>query len=159
MHSSFVSTFFSRSKLVTTRGGTYPATPVIFAAMRLPIQFLQDGINSPRLYAINRMRDKQNTLPSIFRKGALSYNFEAVGDLGGLSQHRCHRAVFELAQLDCVPYRFRFQVSCQPINHLDFCPYRWRLARTLSGNGDLERRQLLALLCQDHNHVHGSAGP
>ncbi len=28
---------FSRSKFVTTRGGTYPATPVIFAAMRLPI--------------------------------------------------------------------------------------------------------------------------
>jgi hypothetical protein len=26
---------------VTTRGGTYPATPVIFAAMRRPIQFPQ----------------------------------------------------------------------------------------------------------------------
>jgi hypothetical protein len=27
---------------VTTRGGTYPATPVIFAAMRRPIHFPQE---------------------------------------------------------------------------------------------------------------------
>jgi hypothetical protein len=62
IHSSFVSTIFSRSKFVTTRGGTYPATAVIFAAMRLPIHLLQDANNSPRLYAIACMRDKQNTL-------------------------------------------------------------------------------------------------
>jgi hypothetical protein len=32
-----VSTSFSKSALVITRGGTYPLTPVIFAAMRLDI--------------------------------------------------------------------------------------------------------------------------
>jgi hypothetical protein len=55
--------------LVTTRGGTYPATPVIFAAMRLPIHLLQYRINSSRLYAISRTHDKQNANYFIVRKG------------------------------------------------------------------------------------------
>src|SRR5271170_1414287 len=62
IHSSFVSTSFSRSKLVTTRGGRYPATPVIFAAIRLPIQVsVVAGIVSTRLYAIGRGGDKRKT--------------------------------------------------------------------------------------------------
>src|ERR1700726_700502 len=40
IHSSLVSTIFSRSALVITRGGTYPATPVIFAARRRDIVLL-----------------------------------------------------------------------------------------------------------------------
>src|ERR1700720_1629499 len=37
IHASSVSTSFSKSALVITRGGTYPLTPVIFAARRLGI--------------------------------------------------------------------------------------------------------------------------
>ena len=37
IQASSVSTSFSKSALDITRGGTYPLTPVIFAAMRLDI--------------------------------------------------------------------------------------------------------------------------
>src|ERR1700722_5989179 len=37
IHASLVSTSFSNSALDITRGGTYPVTPVIFAAIRLDI--------------------------------------------------------------------------------------------------------------------------
>src|SRR6516162_9466687 len=40
IHSSLVSTIFSRSALVMTRGGRNPATPVIFAAMRCDMTLL-----------------------------------------------------------------------------------------------------------------------
>src|SRR6266436_2719030 len=40
IHSSLVSTIFSRSALVITLGGTYPATPVIFAARRWDMTLL-----------------------------------------------------------------------------------------------------------------------
>src|SRR5580700_11759842 len=142
IHSSFVSTLFSRSKLVTTRGGTYPATPVIFAAMRLPIQLLQDGINSERLYAITYAHDKVNSADYY----PLRYDFEAVSDLRGLSQHRRHRAIFELAQFNRVPYRLVFQIPRQPIKHFDFGPYTRGFACALAGNQDLQRTELLALL-------------
>src|ERR1700735_3579150 len=72
IHSSFVSTLFSRAKLVTTRGGTYPATPVIFAAMRLPIRVLHDGINSQRLYAITYARDKVSRAQATMRSRVIS---------------------------------------------------------------------------------------
>src|SRR5271168_671091 len=39
IHSSLVSTSFSRSRFVITRGGAYPATPVIFAGILLPVPF------------------------------------------------------------------------------------------------------------------------
>ena len=42
IHSSLVSTIFSRSALVRTFGGTYPAMPVIFAAMRWDMKLLRE---------------------------------------------------------------------------------------------------------------------
>src|SRR5712692_9917504 len=54
IHSSLVSTIFSRSALVITFGGTYPATPVIFAAMRWDITLLANCF--PKQKNLNLMR-------------------------------------------------------------------------------------------------------
>jgi hypothetical protein len=40
IHSSLVSTIFSKSALLITFGGTWPLTPVIFAAMQWDISLL-----------------------------------------------------------------------------------------------------------------------
>jgi hypothetical protein len=49
--------------LVITLGGTYPATPVIFAAMRWDMTLLANGpgIKEPEFYAIARWRYKANS--------------------------------------------------------------------------------------------------
>src|SRR5216684_6146155 len=54
IHSSLVSTIFSKSALVITLGGTYPATPVIFAAIRWDIGLL--GVLSMKRVSKNSMR-------------------------------------------------------------------------------------------------------
>src|ERR1700739_4187352 len=61
IHSSLVSTIFSRSWLVITLGGRNPATPVIFAAMRCYITTLgglASGTKEKEVYAMPRVAHK-----------------------------------------------------------------------------------------------------
>src|SRR5258707_10346270 len=61
IHSSLVSTIFSRSALVITLGGRKPATPVIFAAMRCdisPLAGFASGTKEKEVYAMPRIGHK-----------------------------------------------------------------------------------------------------
>src|SRR4029077_12400082 len=139
IHSSFVSTIFSMSRLVTTRGGTYPATPVIFAAMRLPIthsilsRIVRDCMQSRGRVTSKTVRAAPHRLLRGWR-----HDFVAVGDLRGLPEHRRHGTILVLAQLDRVTHCFFFQRSRKAVHDFNPCPNLGRLLRALARDAHLE---------------------
>jgi hypothetical protein len=105
--------------------------------MRLPIHFLQEERNSWGLYAIARMRDKQNKLVFCAMSG-LRQNFKTVGDLSSFPQHRRHGTIFHLAQLDGIASRFLLDASRQPETTTSSEVSLWRfLARIITTSTDV----------------------
>src|SRR5580704_3885951 len=99
IHWLVVSTIFSRSAFVKTRGGTYPATPVIFAATRRDMMLL--GKFEPLVPNVDSMRSASAETSGRLRSWC-GQNFVTPRNLRRFLQHGRHGAVFIFGQFDRV---------------------------------------------------------
>src|SRR5208282_2832194 len=196
IHSSEVSIIFSRSKFVTTRGGTCPRRRAalwecgsllpLSPRRSLPAALNFGGLASARrassLLCALRLFSVSSVVRFFTPLAFLSVlcacppscwaglcgeicsrfprqNLVSPRNLRRLPQHRRHRTIFRLAQLDRVAHRLLVERPSKPVNDFNLRPNLRRLRRPLARNQHFQRFQLLPLLRQYHRHVHRRARP
>ena len=82
--------------------------------------------------------------------GALGFhNLETIGDWRGLAEHRRHRAVFLLAQLNRVPHRSFIERAPQLVDNFELGPNPRRLLGSLPRYLHLQGLKFLPLFRKD----------
>src|SRR5260370_29658783 len=153
IHSSLVATILSRSALVSPFGGTYPAMPVIFAAIRCDITLLEfpKGSTATLAYALAELSGISEIncrLPSIDLR-LTPQNLIAPTHFCRLLQHCRNRAIFLLAKLDLVLHRALIQCTAQSIDDLQLRPNCRGLGGSLPRTDHFQRFHFLPLFLLD----------
>src|SRR5271169_4620185 len=155
IHSFVVSTIFSRSVLVSTRGGTYPATPVIFAAMRRDMMLL--GKCEPLTPNLDSMRSASGETSETPLSGRRQ-DFVAPRHLCRFLKHGRHRAILFLGQLNRVFDRAFLHSAAQAKEHFQFHPHSRGLRRALARADHFERLEFLPFFPKNNDDIGCRAG-
>src|SRR5215469_2723970 len=153
IQSFVVSTIFSKSALLSTRGGTYPATPVIFALTQSAMILLEEfrPRNQTKIVCDALC---QRQAPAVHQgSGSWRLDFVLPGDLGGFVEHGGNRAVFVPGQLQRALHGDFVQRAAQLEHHIDFRPHARRVRGTLSGAFHHQGFELLTLFLEDAHHI------